>query len=112
MNHYQSFIGKNVSVVIDRPLGSKHPTFDMVYPVNYGYLPDTLARDGMEIDAYILGVDIPLKVFEGVVVAAVQRRDDVEDKLIVAAAGTLWSETAIWSAVEFQKNYFDAHIVR
>lgn len=29
-------IGKEVSAVMDRPLGSKHPKWGFIYPVNYG----------------------------------------------------------------------------
>ena len=42
------------SVVIDRPKHSKHPRYeDMVYPVDYGYLKDTLSTDGTQIDVFI-----------------------------------------------------------
>ena len=43
-------------MVIDRPLGSAHPQHpDLVYPVNYGYIPNTEAGDLDPIDAYVLG---------------------------------------------------------
>ena len=55
-----------VKVIIDRPFGSRHPKFpDMIYPVNYGYIDGIIAGDGEKQDAYILGVDVPLKFFEG-----------------------------------------------
>jgi len=109
---YKSLVGKMVRVVMDRPLGSKHPKFDTIYPVNYGYVPGTLAGDGMEIDAYVLGINKPLAEFEGNVIAIIHRSDDVEDKLVVAAPGVQLSDDAIWSAVEFQERYFDSHILR
>ena len=35
-------LGKIVTVKIDRPIGSSHPKYtDMIYPVNYGYIPNT-----------------------------------------------------------------------
>jgi len=52
-------------VRIDRPIGSKHESFDIHYPVNYGYLPDTVAPDGEELDAYALGVSVPTEEFTG-----------------------------------------------
>ena len=53
-------IGDIVTVVVDRPLGSRHPEHpDLVYPVNYGFIPGILAGDGEEQDAYILGVEQP-----------------------------------------------------
>ena len=43
----KTYLGKEVKVIIDRPLGSCHPKFDMIYPINYGYIPNTVAGDGM-----------------------------------------------------------------
>ncbi len=40
-------------VVIDRPRGSSHPRFpSIVYPVDYGYLENTVSPDGNEIDVW------------------------------------------------------------
>ena len=76
----RDLLGKPVHVEVDRPIGHVHK--GMVYPVNYGYIPGILAGDGEAQDAYILGVAEPLKVFDGIVIGAVCRRDDVEDKLV------------------------------
>lgn len=41
-------------IVIDRPGGSQHPRYpDMVYPLDYGYVPGTVGGDGAEVDAFI-----------------------------------------------------------
>ena len=53
---YRFYLNKEVLVKVDRKLGEKHPNFDFIYPVNYGYIPNTLSKDSEEIDAYILGV--------------------------------------------------------
>ena len=55
MTNSIEFLNKIVNVKIDRPLGSKHPKHDFIYPVNYGYVPNTVSWDGEELDAYILG---------------------------------------------------------
>ena len=40
-------------IVIDRPKGTKHPKApDLVFPVDYGYLKDTVGGDGNEIDVW------------------------------------------------------------
>ena len=39
-------------VIIDRPKGTKHPRFDFIYPLNYGYLKDTTSSDGGGIDVW------------------------------------------------------------
>jgi inorganic pyrophosphatase len=57
----RSFLGKTVYILIDRPLGSKHPKFsNLVYPIHYGYIPGVLGGDGEELDVYLLGVDTPV----------------------------------------------------
>ena len=54
----EQYLGKDVSIIIDRPLGSKHPKHGFVYRVNYGYVPGTQSADGEELDAYYLGAAI------------------------------------------------------
>ena len=89
-------IGKTVKVVIDRPLGSYHPTHkDIYYPLNYGYIPGIIAPDGEEQDAYVLGVDRPIKEFTGRVIAIIHRFDDVEEKWVVAPENATFSKEEI-----------------
>ena len=104
-------IGKTVKVIIDRPLGSFHPKHkDLYYPINYGYISDVIGGDGEEQDAYILGVDTPIKEFSGTVIAIIHRLDDVEDKWVVAPAGMSFTEEEIFQAVKFQEQYFKIEI--
>ena len=97
-------MGKFVHVVIDRPMGYQHE--DITYPVNYGYIPGLLAADGEEQDAYILGVSKPVLEFDGQVVAAIRRKNDCEDKLVVAPAGMMYNQAEIAESVHFQEQYF------
>ena len=53
------WMGREVHVVVDRPVGYRHG--DLVYPVNYGFLPGVMAEDGEEQDCYSLGVEEPLE---------------------------------------------------
>lgn len=102
-----SFLGRTVHVTVDRPLGSAHPQYpDTVYPINYGYLPDTLAGDGEALDVYILGVDRPVDAFAGRVIAVVYREDDTEDKLVVAPKGRYFPRTQIANAIAFMERYY------
>ncbi len=46
-------LGKMVDILIDRPFGSHHPKHtDMIYPLNYGYVPHIFSADGEEADVY------------------------------------------------------------
>lgn len=105
----QELLGKTVHVAIDRPIGYLHG--DILYPVNYGYIPGLMAGDGEEQDAYVLGVNEPLAAFDGQVVGAVCRRNDCEDKLIVAPQGMLFHQGQIAEAVHFQEQYFESYII-
>lgn len=104
-------IGAKVRIVIDRPLGSAHPNYPKLrYPVNYGYVPGVMAADGEEQDAYLLGIDIPVTEFTGMVVAVIHRLDDIEDKWVVAPSGMVFTKEEIEAAVQFQEQYFEHEI--
>jgi inorganic pyrophosphatase len=100
----QEHMGKHVRVVVDRPMGHIHG--DLAYPINYGYIPGVFAEDGEEQDAYILGVSEPVEVFEGRVIGVVRRKNDCEDKLVVAPEGMRFHQGEITKAVWFQERWF------
>ncbi len=106
------YLGKTVTVTVDRPKGSAHPEHpDMTYGVNYGYIEYGLTMpDGDEIDAYILGVDEPVSEFRGTVAAVIHRRDDDEDKLIVVPEGMSVTREQIRRETNFCEQYFDSVI--
>lgn len=105
-------LGKIVKVTIDRPLGSYHPNHnDLYYPVNYGFVESIIGGDGEYQDAYVLGIDQPLKQFIGKVIAVVHRLDDVEDKWVVAPTETAFTKEEIYKQVEFQERYFRIEIL-
>lgn len=107
-----SYIEKEVTVKVDRPLGSKHPKYDMVYPINYGYIPGTISGDGEELDCYILGVERSVNEFKGTCIAAIYRLNDNDDKLIVVPTGTGYTDEEIREQIEFQEQYFISEIIR
>ena len=111
MNH-KEYLGKKLNIVIDRELGSKHPEYGFIYPVNYGYVPDTVSGDGDELDCYLLGVFEPVKTFKGKCIAIIHRVDDDDDKLIIVPKNKEYSDDAINALVEFQERYFEHIIVR
>lgn len=105
----RSCMGRQVHIIVDRPVGYDH--HGLIYPVNYGYLPGILAGDGEEQDVYILGVSRPLAEFDGIVIGAALRRNDVEDKLIAAPAGMTFTPEEMALAIHFQEQYFDSLII-
>ena len=102
-------LGKTMHVVVDRPIGHCHK--GIIYPINYGYISGLMGGDGEELDAYILGIDTPLSEFDGQVIGAIRRKNDVEDKLIVAPTGTVFHQGQIAADVHFVEQYFETSIL-
>ena len=108
----KDYIGKIVDVVMDRPLGTKHPKHGFIYEVNYGYITNTVSGDGEELDAYVLGQHKPLEKFTGQVIAIIHRTNDDDDKLIVVEEGKNYTDEQIRALTEFQEQWFESEIWR
>lgn len=106
------FLDKTLEVTIDRPLGSKHPKHGFIYPVNYGYVPNTISGDGEELDCYILGIYEPIEAFKGKCIALIHRLNDNDDKLIIVSKNKSFSNNEIQVLTEFQEQYFQSEIIR
>ncbi len=108
----RSYLGKTVHIGIDRPIGYVHHKgkYDLVYPINYGYIPGVLGGDGEEMDVYLLGVEAPVKEFDAHIIAIVHRKDDVEDKLVGVPEGMTFTAEEIAAAVHFQEKYYHSYI--
>ena len=112
MVNTKSYIGKLVEVKIDRLMGSKHPKHGFIYPVNYGYIPNTVSGDGEEIDCYVLGIFEPIDEFEGKCIAVIHRTNDNDDKLIIVPKEKDYSDDAIRALTEFQERFFESIVIR
>ncbi|MBO7295756.1 MAG: GrpB family protein [Clostridia bacterium] len=107
-----SYLGKHIEAEIDRPIGYLHVKGNkqLLYPVNYGYIPGVLGGDGEELDVYCLGAEQPLERFEGNVIAIVHRADDVEDKLVACVADRDYDAHEICCAIYFQERFYDTTV--
>lgn len=112
MKKLHEYLEKIVEVKIDRPIGSKHEEYELIYPVNYGFIENTTSGDGEEIDCYILGVFEPREFFKGKCIAIVHRLNDYEDKLIIVPEDRNFSNKEIESLIEFQERFFEHEIIR
>ena len=108
----KEYLEKILTIKIDRPFGTKHPKHGFIYPVNYGYVPNTISGDGEELDAYLLGVFEPLEEFEGKCIAIIHRTNDNDDKLVIVPKEKNYSDDAINALTEFQEQYFEHIIIR
>jgi len=108
----RQYLGKMIEVEIDRQMGSSHPKHGFIYPVNYGFVPNTVSGDEEELDCYILGVFEPVKKFKGKCIAIIHRINDNDDKLIVVPEDKNYSDDTINALVEFQERFFEHIIIR
>lgn len=103
--------GDALFIKIDRPMGTAHPKRpDIIYPINYGYVPGLIAPDGEEQDAYVLGVDEPLTEFTGRLIAVIHRFDDVEEKWVLAPEGRSFTKKQIVELTHFQEQYYHTEV--
>ena len=108
----KDFLGKIVTVKMDRPLGTTHPKHGFIYEVNYGFIPNTISGDGEELDAYVLGEHRKLEEFEGRVIAVIHRTNDDDDKLVVMQDGRNYTDDQIEALLEFQERFFEHVMLR
>ena len=103
-----SYLGKTVQIKIDRPIGYIHKKkyYSLHYPINYGFIPGVFGGDGEELDVYLTGVDIPVKEYTGRIIGIAHRKDDVEDKLIMAPENIYFSQNEIAEKIDFQERYY------
>lgn len=112
MSKSNEYIGKLLEVEMDRPMGSRHPKHGFIYPVNYGYVPNTVSGDGEELDCYVLGVFEPLEKFKGKCITVIHRTNDNDDKLVIVPEEKDYSDDAIEALTEFQERFFESIIIR
>ena len=108
----KKYLGKTVRIEIDRPIGYVHhkEKYDLIYPINYGYIPGVLGGDAEELDVYLLGVSEAVEEYDATIIGVVWRTDDVEDKLVGAPAGMQFTAEEIRAAVDFQERYHTSYI--
>lgn len=106
------YIGKEVTVKIDRPIGSSHPQYsDHIYLVNYGFVPNTISGDGKELDCYILGEDRSLKEYTGKCIAVMHRLEEDDDKLIIVPKDKTFTSKEIKLLTDFQEMYYKSVVI-
>lgn len=107
----RSALGQAVHVTVDRPMGTFHEHYpDLIYPCNFGYVDEVLKDSGEFQDAYVIGPEEPVEVFEGVVVAVIYRSDDLTSRWVVAKDRTVAHEQII-NTIGLLEQYHDTRMI-
>ena len=106
------YLGKEVNVIVDRQLGSKDAVADYTYEVNLGFVPNSVALNGDEIEAYVLGVSKPVDGFQGQCAAVMHRLDKSGDILVVSPSHLVLSDEEIQTLTAFREKDFKSEIIR
>ena len=107
-----TYLWKQLTVIVDRPLGSKHPNHGFEYKLNYGYIPDTMSWDGEELDAYVLDMPLPIGKCVWTCIGYIHRTNDDDDKLLVVMDdANVYTEEEIKALVDFQEKWFTSEII-
>ncbi len=70
-----------------------------------------MGGDGEAQDAYIIGVDEPLREFDGIVITIIHRLNDAEDKWVVTPRNYKVSDDEIIDKTKFQEQYFETKLI-
>lgn len=108
----EGYLGKEVTIEIDRPVGYVHHKGEktLIYPINYGFIPNVFGGDGEELDVFLVGVYEAVASYTGRIIGIVYRADDVEDKLVMAPFDKDFTAEDIAKAVYFQEKYYKTTI--
>ena len=80
------------SLIIDRPKGSPHPRYPhVIYPLDYGYLEDTISSDGGGIDVWLGSLNTVMntgdaKILTGILCTFDTLKRDAEIKLLIGCS--------------------------
>jgi inorganic pyrophosphatase len=80
---------------IDRPRGSAHPRYpDVRYPLDYGFLGQTMASDGGGIDVWV--GSLPERRVTGAIVTIDALKRDAEVKLLIGCTRAEAEQALAW----------------
>ena len=105
------YLGKHVNLKIDRPLGSKHPKYNFIYPLNYGDVSKTIEMmEKNQMCIYQEFFEVVDEYKQGKVLSYIHRINDNADKLIVVSDNCNYMNNQIRALIEFQERFFKSGI--
>ena len=94
-------LGKFIRIKVTNPIGSLNRQYGYTYKLNYGTLEGRKQFDHRFCGAYILGINHPVRNFDGRVIAILHRNGERKGILIVAPKSTRYIQYQIADAIAF-----------
>ena len=100
-------LGKYCRVSVSRPMGTADTTYGFEYPVNFGYATGKKIKLPEHTGAFILGINHPVREFEGRIIAVMTNNETGEKTLIVSPKSKRFIVHEIEEKLGFLREYFD-----
>lgn len=100
-------LGKYCRVSVSRPMGAADTAFGFSYPVNFGYATGKKIQLPEHTGAFILGINHPVREFEGRIIAVMTNKETGEKTLIVSPKSKRFIVQEIEEKLGFLREYFD-----
>ncbi len=97
-------LGKYVRVRVTNPIRSVNRQFGFVYQLNFGAIEGKKRYDSVSSGAYIMGINHPVRTFDGRVIAAIKRNDGSPTVYVVAPKSMRFISYQIEDAIAFAEN--------
>ena len=94
-------LGKYVRVRVTNPIRSVNRQFGFVYQLNFGAIEGKKRYDSVSSGAYIMGINHPVRTFDGRVIAAIKRADGSPTVYVVAPKSMRFISYQIEDAIAF-----------
>ncbi len=94
-------LGKYVRVRVTNPIHSVSSQFGFTYGLNYGLIEGKKRFDSAKYGAYIMGIDHPVRTFDGRVIACIEQEGNPQPFYVVAPKSTRFIVNQIEDAVSF-----------
>jgi len=100
-------LGKYVRIIVTNPIHSVSRQHDFEYLLNSGVVEGGKRFDSPVTGAYIMGVNHPVRSFDGRVIAMVHRREPAAVLIVVAPKSMDFIDNQIKDAIAFAEDRFE-----
>lgn len=108
----RSFLGKSVTVIVDRPYGSLDQRSDGEMTCSCGYVQQPVTmEDCDDIEARIVGVYEPRETFTGTVIGIIYHQEDSNLHLIVAPPTWTINKEEIITQIGMVEQYYHTRMI-